>query len=356
MFSFLSLVVSVIQITGGVFAAWPIDSPLLVTTAPTTPKPYVLPHGQGFAFYFNGEVGRVIVANETSAGAFSVVVGNQGFTYPAAIHNHPHLMEALYVTKGSGNFFVNDQGRVLRQNDFNMLTSGNNHTYNFIDPDSEFLTCIQPGGIEKFLIALGAPYNSSTNSPYDPQLYYPVNGTLALQIGPQYDTDFQLTASSNNDFTNGTTADGLSTWHIANQTLPGSPVPYYISSNNGPKYLQRSLMQVIQPFATAKETNNRVTIGTIAMAKTKGTPATQSFSAHQVFVVLEGQLTITMAGSTVNLIPGDAAFVPQGTEFSYESCVAWTKFYAYAPSGTDCLVTSLLAGAESWGAPVFPSN
>ena len=84
-----------------VLAAWPDDSPLIVQTAPTSPQPYVLPHGQGFAFYFNGQVGRVIVSNETSEGTFSMVAANSGFTIPGAVHNHPHLMEALYSTSSA---------------------------------------------------------------------------------------------------------------------------------------------------------------------------------------------------------------------------------------------------------------
>ncbi|KAL9617952.1 MAG: hypothetical protein Q9160_007318 [Pyrenula sp. 1 TL-2023] len=236
-----------------------------------------------------------------------------------------------------------------------MYTQGNNHTYGgTTDPDSELLLALAPGGVEKLLLALGKPYNSSTNSPYDPLLSYPVNGTLAFILGQQYDTFFEPTATVNLDFTNGTTPDGLDTWHIANQSLPGKTTPYFISSNNGPKYLERSLNQVIQPLATGAETDGRVTVATIAMAKQDGSPETHSHAVHQAFQVLEGQLTVTIGKDTVNLIQGDTVFVPSGTEFAYQSCVAWTKFWAYAPTGEDCLVTALLKTAESWGAPVFP--
>lgn len=81
---------------GGSFAAWPTDSPLIVSTAPTSPQPYVLPRYEGFAFYFQGQVGRVLVSNETSKGAFTLVVGNSGLTIPGAVHKHTHLMEAWY--------------------------------------------------------------------------------------------------------------------------------------------------------------------------------------------------------------------------------------------------------------------
>ena len=92
------------------------------------------------------------------------------------------------------------------------------------------------------------------------------------------------------------------------------------------------------------------------MPNTTNTPLSSAYTVHQAFQVLEGQLTITMSGYTVNLIPGDTAFVPAKTEFSYMSKVAWTKVYAYAPRGTDCLVTELLARprVQTWNAPVWP--
>lgn len=86
--------VDILLCASGCLAAWPTDSPLIVNTAPTSPKPYVLPHMQGFAFYFQGQVGRVLVSNETSGGTFSLVVANSGFATPGAIHTHAHLMEA----------------------------------------------------------------------------------------------------------------------------------------------------------------------------------------------------------------------------------------------------------------------
>lgn len=258
------------------------------------------------------------------------------------------------VTKGSVNFWANAQGRLAMQNDFHMFTQGNNHTYGVIGPDSELLIGIQPGGIEKLLVALGKPYTSFTNSPFDPRFSYPVNGTQAFLLGPKYDTIFEPTATVNLDFINGTTPDGLGTWHAADQALPGKPIPYFVSNNNGPKYLERSLYQVIQPLATAAETDSRVTVAMVAMAKSNSDPKSQSFPVHQAFQVTEGQLTLTMSGHKVNLIQGDTAFIPAGTSFAYCSDIAWTKFFAYAPAGTDCLVSSLLASAESWSSPVFP--
>jgi hypothetical protein len=55
------------------------------------------------------------------------------------------------------------------------------------------------------------------------------------------------------------------------------------------------------------------------------------------------------------LITGDVAFIPANTTFSYWSDVAFTKFM-YVSAGAEGLDQKLLANAENWGFPVFPTS
>lgn len=365
-----------INLAVGVLGAWPADSPLIVNQAPNSPRPYVIPHLGGAGINFNGQILRLLVSNESSGGALTFVGSNSGFTVPVVIHNHkeiesyygtnrppPHLSlccsdtRALAVTKGSVDLFANaDLGRTGFQNDFHVLSPGTNHTYRFRDYDSEVISGVQPGGIEKFLQAVSGPYETTTNAPFDPFTATPVNSTASLILAPRYSVGLAPFNTVNTDFLNDTTADGRATWHRTNQTLPGAQVPYFLSSNMGPKFLARGLSQVVLPLATAAETGGRALIATVNMRATQQRrPETRVFRDNQLFRVLEGQLTLSMAGSTVNLIPGDTAWVPAGTRLQYSSSVAWTKFYAYA-TGQDCLVAALLRQAEPWVATTFPAK
>ena len=361
----------------GALAAWPSDSSLIVTQAPKTVKPYVLPALNGFAFNFNGQVGRVIVSNESSAGAYTLLSFSSGLTAPGTVHLHLNRSESLYsasfppplpfsfhanhfpVTKGTINAWSNTIGRSGRQNDFQLLPPNNTHSFALTDPDSEAIVSFQPGGDESLLLALGAPYNTTTNTPFDPEVFVPINATAAVALAPKYGLVFKFADKLNMDFTNGTTPDGLGKWHVVNQTLPGSPLPYFLASNMGPKFLDRSTYHVVTPLATGAETSNGNTVSTIAIPRSTlpglKRPAVQKFGSHQTFKVLEGQLTITISGQTVNLIAGDAVHIPAGTRFTYSSKVDWTRFYAYC-GGVDCLAQSLLRTAEPWISPVFPGH
>ena len=138
--------------------------------------------------------------------------------------------------------------------------------------------------------------------------------------------------------------------------LPGNDsTPYYIASNYGPKYLNSDLGQVITPRASLAESGGNFTISTIVMRQKQSnqTIAAQAFTEPQALQVLEGELTLTMAGETNRLTTGDVAFIPGNTTFSYWSEVLYTKLYAAAIGGG--LTDSLINESNEWDYAVFPS-
>ncbi len=331
-----------LPLIGRSYAAYPTDSPLIVNEAPSSLKPYVLPHLSGFSISLGGAVYRVQVCKNSSDGAFSMLAANSGFTPLAPVHNHPTLIESFYgmikksimtcsaltklnatVNKGSANLWIDNLARIATQSDFQFMAPGSNHSLQNIDYDFEATTTYQPAGIEDFLLAVGEEYTKKS-APFD-QASQPVyNVPVALKLADKYSVSVQLDFKLNNDLTNGTSTDGEGVWHLKDQKLPGSVAPYFLSSNMGPKFLNHATNQVVTTLATGAESGGNTTIATIAMgAGDMG--ATQSFKAAQAFQVLEGQLTIKIADQTVNLIYGDLIFLPPNTEFSYQSTVAWTK-------------------------------
>ena len=141
--------------------------------------------------------------------------------------------------------------------------------------------------------------------------------------------------------------------HVANQTLPtDSTTPYFISSNRGPKYLQRSSGQVIAQLASGVQTKSLLSMATIAIKP--GQPsASQRFEVHQAIQVTEGMLSINMQGQTHQLIFGDLAFIPEGTSFTYWSTVGFTKFITW--SAGPGLADALIKTAEPWAYGVWPA-
>ncbi|EXJ90108.1 hypothetical protein A1O3_03177 [Capronia epimyces CBS 606.96] len=344
---FLSLLIWLLALQDQVYAY----GDLVVDTAPTTPRPYVLPNLKGEAVDFGGLIIRTLVSNITSSGALSILSINTGPSPLSIVHSHKQV-ETFYSIKGSVQVFHNtNQGRELQANDFALLAPGNNHTYRFNDLDFQLTLCMAPGGIEDLFTAAGTPYNSS--APYDPEDQSQLNVTKVLELFPRYGITPAPYNTINLDWTNGTTDDGLATWHVANQTLPNNSVtPYFVSSNRGPKYLQRKTGQVVSLLASGKQTNDKLTVATIA-TKPGSQPAAVKFDVHQAFQVTEGQLHLEINGEIVTLIFGDLAFIPEGTNFSYWSRVGFTKFAAWsAGSG---LADSLIMKGEEWSDAVWPA-
>ncbi|KAJ9504141.1 hypothetical protein H2202_000197 [Exophiala xenobiotica] len=332
-------------------AATPTMGTLVVDTAPNTPLPYVLPNLKGAAVDFGGLIIRTLVPNVTSSGSLSIVGVNSGPSPLNLIHYHKEF-EAFYALKGGVEVFHNsDQGRQVQANDFVLLAPGNNHTYRPNDLDFQLSLCMAPGGIDEFFAATGNPYNSL--APFDPEDRSELNVTKVLGLMPKYNIAPQPYNTINLDWVNGTTEDGLDTWHVADQTLPtDASKPYFISSNRGPKYLQRSSGKIIAQLASVNQTGNKLSIATITMKPCKKIRPIK-FNVDQALQVTEGQLHVEINNETAQLIFGDLVFIPRGTYFTYWSTVGFTKFINW--SAGPGLSDSLIQASEQWDHAVWPA-
>ena len=304
-------------------------SSLIVDIAPPTPQPYVLPNLKGAAVDFGGLIIRTLVSNSTSSGALSLLSVSSGPSELNLIHSHAEV-EAFYTIKGSVQVFHNfDQGREVRANDFALLAPGNNHTYRPNDPDFQLTLCMAPGGIDEFFAEASEEY--SGQAPFNAMDNSQLNVTKVVGLMPKFNIKPAPRNAINMEWTNGTTEDGIGTWHVEDQKLPeGSASPYFVASNRGPKFLHRESGQVIAQLTSGKQTKDKLSVATIA-TKPGNRPAEVSmFDVDQAFQVTEGQLSLEINGELVHLIFGDVAFVPKGTSFRYWSTVGFTKFIVWS--------------------------
>lgn len=330
-------------------------SSLVVKDLPTTVRPYILPNLEGTKLQLGDDVFRVLVSKASSGGAFTLLGtnGQAGIQVPA--HYHSLFYETFFLVKGRIRLWVEHEARELTPHDFGAVPPSQNHSYQIIDPDTQLTGFIQPGGFEDFFVNVSTAYDPAVNGPFPPDRSLDFPAQKFVSVAPDYDV--QITGDAAGlayDMINGTTDNGV--WHNGNNTLPGNDsTPYYIASNYGPKYLQHKLGQVVAPRATLAETGGNFTISTIVMRQKQSnqTITPQSFPGSHALQVLEGELTLTMAGETNRLTTGDVAFVPGNTTFSYWSEVLYTKIYAAAIGGG--LTTKLINESVEWNSAVFPS-
>ena len=330
--------------------------PLIVTAVPDHSRPYVLPHLTEPGVQLGPDIIRFPVTNQSSGGAFSLLRLSGTVNNAVPVHYHARFYESWFSIKGRVTLWANQETRVLSPHDFGAMPTFQNHSFRLEEPDSEFLAQIAPGGFDPFYLTVSSQWNNSAQSPFAPGRPLPIANRAPFSQGSIYDY-WPVEYTLNDDVVNGTSS--LSTpWHTGNSTLPDSDQhPYYIAANWGPKYLHRRLGQVVAPVLTTVQAkgNYTMTISTVAIRHKLANEAiqTHSFDKAQVFVVLEGQLTINMLGQTVNMGTGDVAFVPPGTKFQYWSTVAFTK--VYLGSNGPALSDKLIDESEDWDYAVFPS-
>lgn len=325
---------------------------LIVDAAPSTPQPYVLPNLKGHAIDFGGLILRTLVPNDTSQGSLSLLSVNSGPSGLNLIHSHKEV-EAFYTLKGSVQVFHNEEtGREMRANDFALLAPGNNHTYRPNDLDFQLSLCMAPGGIDEFFAQAGTEYVGA--GPFNPQGFAELNVTKVLGLMPEFNIMPAPNNPINLDWTNGTTEDGLDTWRIAEQQLPQDGTQqYFVASHRGPKFLHQDKGQVVARLTGATQTDGLLSVATIAVKPGSKPEGTHTFSVDQAFQVTEGQLVLEIGAETAQLIFGDTAFIPRGTQFRYWSTVGFTKFIVW--SAGNGLADELIEQSEPWAFAVWPA-
>lgn len=167
----------------------------------------------------------------------------------------------------------------------------------------------------------------------------------------------QLDFTPRRDIVNGSAPS--SEWHSGSNSLAeNSTTPFYVAKGRGPQYINSAsgYWQIVSPFITETQSEGNFTQGTITLSKrfpnATATPP-HNLNVHTAFEIIEGVLSVNVAGETVRLYTGDIVFVPAGTEFTYWSEVAYTQIL-YVGGGKETLDKALIEAGEKWEYPMFP--
>ncbi|KAE9990365.1 hypothetical protein EG327_001503 [Venturia inaequalis] len=344
-----------------------LKSSIWVTEVPTFVRPYAIPHLLAGGCVVGQQIYRFPVTGASSDNAFSLIQTNAPGSTELGVLPHFHELhyETFFNVRGRFQLWTKKNGaentRVFLPGDFGAVPQEAIHTFQILDPDTEMMGVIQPGGFEALFYALSsANYSSSTFSPYDPTSNStgspPASVLSSLQ---SFDVYAQLDYSPRTDTVDGT-APSNTTWHTgANSLASDATTPYYVAKDYGPKFLYSGAggYAVIQPVITGTQTGGNFTISQITIQSTpsNGTVEEQSFPGHAAFEVLEGQLKVELEGETIGLLTGDVVFIPGGTSYKFWSDVADTKVY-HVSAGVKGLDTKFIKGGKSWAYPVWPTS
>lgn len=84
---------------------------------------------------------------------------------------------------------------------------------------------------------------------------------------------------------------------------------------------------------TTAETNGAISIVDSTSPARSGPPRHVHQAEDEIFVVLSGELELWVAGQTIRKGPGEAAFVPRGTEHTYKALTECRHLVILTPGG-----------------------
>lgn len=330
---------------------------LRLDIAPSHLLPYVVSDLDGEAFQLAADVFRLLATNQSTAGAFSVLGTNGRQNVATPVHRHTVVDETFFCIKGRINMWVDHELRILGPHDFASVPKGHNHSYQFLEPDTQMVGFSFPGGFEALIANISTPYaSSSINAPFPPDTPLPFPIEQYLHVARRFDVYLEPQAKLAIDVVNGSSVGGV--WHNGNNSIPSLPnVPYYVASGWGPKYLDRASGQLIMTLATPLSTNGGFTMSTVAVRKIiEGEKiVTYKLQDSVAIMILEGELEIQIESRYDRLGTGDLVFIPHNTPFSYWSHKNWAKFLV-GGNGKQSLDMALLADSIPWGYAVFPNH
>ncbi|KAJ5592308.1 hypothetical protein N7537_009212 [Penicillium hordei] len=344
---------------------------LYVENAPDYLRPYVIPHyANSHAVSVGSQVYRFMVTGPSSDYAFTLMGTNAPVSAELGVlpHIHQRYYENFYNLKGRFQLWADkgnsgQQARLLSQGDYGSVPRNTTHTFQVLDPDTEIIGTIVPGGFEDLFYALGTNFTSSTNTPYVPAA---INASTSGGSDPstisalqQFDVYAQLDFAPRRDLINGTAPSGTD-WHTGSNSLGAPATPYFIANGYGSKYLNsRYGYQIVQPLVTptqAQDLNFTQSTITISRLQSNITVPVYRQSGSSAFQVIEGILKIKIGDyPTAILTSGDVAFIPGNVSYSYWSDVFFTKVL-YVSRGIDGLDQKLIKGGKHWDFVTFPKD
>jgi quercetin dioxygenase-like cupin family protein len=343
---------------------------LVVDNEPNHVRPYVIPHSHGFVVQAEDYAVGFPVTNTSTASALSLITLAGPRSQQIPVHYHAQYHETFFVAKGGLQLSVQNETRRLGPLDFASVPVNQNHSFKIVEPDTEVIGVVAPGGFP-FYRFVSTAFRSLNNAPWSAFKEFNLTKLeLAVQDRAYYDynpTNYSLDYHLGNGTTNPQVP-----WHNGENALPNATVPYFIAGGWGPKWLQKQLGQVVALYMSTAESNGRLTLSTVTMQASNfngsrpQVPEYTDASVAQFLRVLEGQLFVEVDGAETMLATGDTAVVPAGFKYKYWSKVSLTRFYTAAAvvPGSESAVTGqkylglvrhLIPQSQATNEAVFPS-
>lgn len=131
-------------------------SDLFLENAPSSPRPYIIPHyANSHAVTVGSQLYRFTVTGPSSDYAFTLMSTSAPSSGSLGVLPHIHRThyENFFNFKGRFQLWAQygeeeQQARLLTQGDYGSVPRKTTHTFQILDPDTEMVGVVVPGGFE----------------------------------------------------------------------------------------------------------------------------------------------------------------------------------------------------------------
>jgi quercetin dioxygenase-like cupin family protein len=249
---------------------------------------------------------------------------------PIPLHYHDLEYEFFHCLRGAIQLWADEESRVLYPGDFAYIPPGTLHAYQLRGHHSTFVGPVVPGGWDRFFDLTGEPFATAAfpRGPKGPPPFEKF-GRAEVEFKMKYRPDVPYAAARDD---------------AADDTLPGGGEPYFLRAGEGPRHELGGLLQTL--LVGAEQTDGKVTMTTVEMAKGPGLPAHLHERTYEALMVVEGALRVTLDGAEHVLHRGDTASIPPGVEHAYAGDGHYTKALTMTLGGLERLIAGAGAATE----------
>ena len=280
--------------------------------------PYVLRQGEGRTLVVAGQVIRVLAGTDETAGGYGAVICEATIDrQPIPLHYHEREHDTWFCTRGRLRIWANGFSRVLTEGDFAYVRPNDVHSYQSVAPRTQFFGIVAPGGWEGFFDSAGASWELPGLPPVNHPFDFSRMGPAMQRFGVMRVADATYADVSSGDATD--------------RVLPDAPESYVLQAGYGKR---RRLNGHLSTQVLAPEIcDGTVDMRTIEAGFGAKMPAIRHEQTHLSLYLLEGTLTLSLAGETYVLEAGDFANIPAATAYSTEVATGHARWLLSAANG-----------------------
>lgn len=280
--------------------------------------PYVLRQGEGRTLVVAGQVIRVLAGTDETAGGYGAVICEATLDrQPIPLHYHEREHDTWFCTRGRLRIWANGISRVLTDGDFAYVRPGHIHSYQSVAPRTQFFGIVAPGGWEGFFDSAGAAWELPGLPPINHPFDFSRMGPAMQRYGVMRVADATYAEVSSGDATD--------------RALPEAPESYVLQAGYGKR---RRLHGHLSTQVLAPELcDGKADMRTIEAGRGTKMPSIRHAQTHVSLYLLEGALTLSLAGETHELKAGDFANIPAGTAYSIEVTTGQARWLLSAANG-----------------------